>query len=94
MFGGGGPSEQQSSRKAVVACQVCGQDQTLTDEKSDGDANGSAEVAELFIMECCFSIVCKDCVGVGGQAAQSNNADPATPAEETKSGQDESDGVE
>ena len=94
MFGGGGPSEQQSSRKAVVACQVCGQDQTLTEDNGDGHADGSADAAELFIMECCFSIVCKDCDGVGGQAAQTNNADTATPGEESKSGQEESDGVE
>ena len=48
------------SRTALVSCQVCGQDQTLVEEAEHLSTSSSA----MYIMECCFSIVCRECNGV------------------------------
>jgi len=68
-------SEGVEPQSAVVTCQVCGQDQTLRDEESSVGG-------EVFIMDCCFSIVCKDCVGVSNTAASSQEGFSYSRAEE------------
>ena len=79
---GGAPAAEETVRSTVIACQVCGQDQTLTDSRC-GEKSSEETTIEMYIMECCFSVVCRECNGIsggGGGTTTSNYNSNAMPA--------------
>ena len=82
MFSGGATNLNSASR-AVVVCQVCSEEQTLT----DGQSGESSD--EAYIMECCFSIVCKTCVGVTSHHHSAPPAGTIDPHNEQTVGEEE-----